>query len=128
MKIETIIENGQEYQVFTWTNGDKEYYQNSYLNRIDGPAIERTNGNKLYYQGGLLHRLGGPASEWPSGYKIYYLYGKCHRLDGPAVIWPDGREEYWIKGIRYTKQDFEDFIFQLMYCELDNLMSKEKNK
>jgi hypothetical protein len=33
----------------TYSNGDKEWYLDGRLHRIDGPAIERANGHKEWW-------------------------------------------------------------------------------
>jgi len=35
--------------IVEWANGDKFWYLNGNLHRVDGPAVERTNGVKEYW-------------------------------------------------------------------------------
>jgi len=56
------------------------------------------NGNKCWYEDGELHRLDGPAVENTDGYRVWYKNGERHRLDGPAVENTDGYKEWWIDG------------------------------
>jgi hypothetical protein len=63
-----------------------------------------TYGNKLWYQDDKLHRVDGPAIEQANGSKWWYQYGKLHRLDGPAWEGANGNKEWWIKGKLITKQ------------------------
>ena len=42
-------------------------------------------GDKFWYENDQLHRLDGPAEEYGNGDKSWYQNGQCHRLDGPAV-------------------------------------------
>ena len=39
----------QEYKVRVYANGDKSWYQNGELHRLDGPAVEYANGAKFWY-------------------------------------------------------------------------------
>jgi len=56
--------------------GDKRWYQNGKLHRLDGPAIENTDGNKYWYQNGKCHRDNGPAIEYADGTKRWYKNGE----------------------------------------------------
>jgi hypothetical protein len=38
--------------IIQYINGDKWWYLNDQLHRVDGPAIERVNGNKSWYLNG----------------------------------------------------------------------------
>lgn len=78
MKTYKIFEDGIEYDI-------KEYF----------------NGNKYWRYKGYIHRENGPAIEWSNKYKAWYKHGKCHREDGPAVIFDSGNIEYWLHGIHY---------------------------
>lgn len=51
--------------------------------------------------------------------------GKFHREDGPAWISPDGTEEYWLDAIIYSKDKFNEKIFQTRLQKLKE--SWEKN-
>ena len=51
-------------------NGNKEWYQNNKLHRLDGPAIENVDGTKEWYYHGLRHREDGPAVEYANGRKV----------------------------------------------------------
>ena len=57
-------------------NGDKEWYQDGKLHRLDGPVVECVSGDKHWYQDGELHRLDGPAVEYANGDKWWYQDGK----------------------------------------------------
>ena len=125
----TIIDTDKEEYYCEYANGDKFWYQEGKLHRLDGPAVERTDGNKLWFQNGQLHRLGGPAVEYTSGNKCWYQKGKRHRIDGPAVeqangnkVWYqedkrhredgpaveyiNGDKEWYINGKELTKEEF----------------------
>jgi hypothetical protein len=82
-------------------NGSDIWYQKGKLHRENGPAIEQPNGDKKWYQGGQLHRLDGPAIERVNGYKAWYHLGLLHRLDGPAREYSDGQKEWYQKGQRH---------------------------
>lgn len=71
----------------THDNGDKEWYSDGQLHRLDGPAIERTNGDKLWYKNGLLHNI-----------------------KGPAIIRENSDKEFYIDGIKYEEEIFYNNI------------------
>jgi hypothetical protein len=79
-----------------WENGDKFWYKEGNLHRIDGPAIELSDGSKHWYKKNKLHRINGPAIELSDGAKFWYKEGEYHRLNGPAIEYPDGRK-FWYK-------------------------------
>ena len=56
--------------------GNKQWYQNDKLHRLDGPAWEHANGDKEWWLNGVLHREDGPAVEWANGTKEWYSDGK----------------------------------------------------
>ena len=81
--------------------GTKRWYQNGFLHRLDGPAIEWKEGGKEWYVNGELHRLDGPARIWIDGTKVWFQQNILHRDDGPAVEQYFGRKktfDYWIHG------------------------------
>jgi hypothetical protein len=62
-----------------------------------GELQEHTDGDKFWYLNGKLHRIDGPAVDvW--GYKSYYINGIRHREDGPAIEFTDGTKEWWLNG------------------------------
>ena len=72
--------------------GDKFWYQDGLLHRLDGPAVEWASGRKEWYQNDKLHHLDGPAIEYANGNKEWYQDGVLHRLGGPDIEWADGIE------------------------------------
>lgn len=46
------IENVGDECILTSTCGNKEYYSNNKLHRLDGPAIELASGSKYWYYEG----------------------------------------------------------------------------
>jgi|SRR5579859_482967 len=78
--------------------GNKWWYFNKRLHRLDGPAIEYVNGTKCWYFDHLLHREDGPAIEYTNGSRCWYFYGQYHRLDGPAEDYIDGDKYWWYHG------------------------------
>lgn len=76
-------------------NGDKEWYHEGRLHRVDGPAIQYADGGTDWYQLGAFHRTDGPAIERPNGYKAWYYQNQRHRIGGPAIEWPDGSSEWY---------------------------------
>ena len=91
-----------EYTVKVYKDGNKEWYLNGQLHRLDGPAVEWASGSKLWYLNGKLHRLDGPAVERSNGTKQWWLHGKLHREDGPAAEYADGKKIWYLNGKRYV--------------------------
>ncbi len=89
-----------------YDNGDKFWYQNGKLHRIDGPAIQYSNGDKSWYKEGKKHREDGPAVVCANGDKSWYKEGKLHRLDGPAIEDYNGVKYWYIDGKEYTEAEF----------------------
>jgi hypothetical protein len=92
--------------------GNKKWYLNDRLHRVDAPACEYTNGAQSWYQNGKCHRVDGPAIEWSNGDKSWWQDGYLHRIDGPAMQY--GRENQWFyKGreIKVSSQkEFESYL------------------
>jgi hypothetical protein len=106
----------QEYTVRVY-DSHTEWYQNSELHRLDGPAVEFKDGSKTWWKNDKRHRDNGPAVEWSHGHKEWWVNGLLHRLDGPAVEYTDGRKEWWINGVNYTKTDFNAKINPKPTCD-----------
>ena len=70
--------NYETYEVRVYDNGDKFWYQNGKLHRVDGPAAEYANGDKSWWQNDKLHRVDGPAAEDANGDKRWYFEGKSY--------------------------------------------------
>ena len=96
----------ETYTVKVYTNGDRYWYQNDKLHRLDGPAVEFANGTRSWHQNGQRHRTDGPAVEYADGDRYWYQNGQRHRLDGPAVEYSDGTRSWWINGKQLTKKEF----------------------
>jgi len=45
--------NYETYEVRVYENGDKRWFQNDKLHRLDGPAIEWIDGTKWWYINGI---------------------------------------------------------------------------
>jgi hypothetical protein len=60
------------------------------------------NGGQEWYVNSQLHRLDGPAIIYPDGRQEWWVNSQLHRLDGPAIIYPDGRQEWWVNGHNIT--------------------------
>ena len=78
--------------------------KNPYYTEID------SEGNKFWYLNDKLHRVDGPAVECSSGDKYWYLNGKRHRVDGPAVEYSDGSGYWYLNGIEYTENKYNEEI------------------
>lgn len=95
----TPAHNLKDYQL-TDPFGNKYWYRDGELHRLDGPAIEYANGDQAYYLAGKLHRYNGPAFI-AKDYVEWYHRGHKHRIDGPAVECKNGSQEWWIDGKRH---------------------------
>ena len=95
----------QEYKVKVNTSGNREWYQNDKLHRLDGPAVEFANGSKYWFQNGKRHRLDGPAVEYVNGDKFWYQNGKLHREDGPACEYA-AYKRWFIEDEELTEDEF----------------------
>lgn len=107
-------------------DGNKKWYLNGVLHRLDGPAIQYKNGSRLWfvngvphreelpavvladgtlkwYINGCLHRLDGPASK-TSLSEGWYFKNRLHRIDGPALVYVDGRRYYFIDGAEFETE------------------------
>ena len=74
IKISNINEIPKNYSgIIEWSNGEKWWYLNGKLHRVDGPAVEFADGSKIWYLNGKSHRTDGPAAEYADGSKFWYL-------------------------------------------------------
>ena len=78
--------------------------KNPYYTEID------SEGNKFWYLNDKLHRVDGPAIECSNGDKHWYFNGKLHRVDGPAIEWSDGDKCWYLNGIGYTELEYNKEI------------------
>jgi hypothetical protein len=92
--------------IVEWSNGDKAWYVEGILSRLDGPAVEWSNDSKAWYVEGKYHRLDGPAVEWADGSKAWYVEHKLSRLDGPAIECADGSKYWYVEGKCMTFEQF----------------------
>ena len=65
-------------------DGNKRWYVDGKLHRLDGPAVEGSNGTKSWWVDGKPHRLDGPACEYANDDKRWYVNGK--RISGPLEL------------------------------------------
>ena len=56
-------------------DGNKFWYKDDLLHRLDGPACEYANGDMTWFKDDMLHREDGPACDW-SHSKRYALNDK----------------------------------------------------
>ena len=99
-------ENGPAY---ISDSGNKFYYIEDQLHRIDQPAIEYADGGYKFYYKGVLHRDNGPAVVMKnyngSDTELYYHYGVLHNDKGPAEK-SGNCEIYYLYGKRYKEEDW----------------------
>jgi len=76
----------------------------------DNPAVDFNNGDKWWYKEGKLHRLDGPAIEFSDGEKWWYKDGKLHRLDGPAIEWLNGLRCWCYENKEIECSSTEEFL------------------
>ena len=76
-----------------FSNGDVNWFKDTYIHREDGPALEWADGNKFWYIKGMLHRTDGPAVEWTNGYKQWWINGKRLFPEKEAILnqWWDNK-------------------------------------
>jgi len=91
------------YTVVVDDEGNKRWYHNDKLHRLDGPAIEYADGTKFWFHDDKFHRTDGPAVEWTDGSKEWYHDGKRHRTDGPAIEYVDGSKYWFLDGEELTE-------------------------
>ena len=96
------------YEAKVYPNGDKRWYLNGKLHRVDGPAIEYADGDKYWYLNGKRHREDGPAIEFANGSKFWYLDDKLHRVDGPAIEQANGSKYWYLDGKELTEAEFNE--------------------
>jgi len=75
----------------------------------NNPAFEYTNGDKLWYKEGKLHRLDGPAIEYSNGFKLWFKEGKRHRDDGPACEYEIGNVNWYYEDKEIKCKSTEEF-------------------
>ncbi len=63
-------------------------------------------GNKRWFLNDKIHRVNKPAIEYSSGTKCWYLNNKLHRSDGPAVEFKDGDKEWILDGVNLTEEEY----------------------
>ena len=86
------------------------------------PVLKRNErGDKKWYLDGKLHRLDGPAMETAEGSKHWYINGERHRLDGPAIEYADGRKEWWINDKELTEDEYNRHPAVLLYKQKQQL-------
>ena len=78
-KTKTVIEDGKEYEVRIYNDGDifwklngKDHFLNKRSHREKGPAMLAVDGYKAWRQNDLFHRLNGPAVITSYGGKKYW--------------------------------------------------------
>jgi hypothetical protein len=98
------------YTVKVNDNGDKHWYLDGKLHRIDGPAAEYADGTKHWYLDDKLHRVDGPALEYADGSKEWWRDNKCHRIDGPAIEWADGSKSWYVDGKELTHSQWIEAV------------------
>ena len=68
------------------------------------------DGNKHYFLNDILHRVDGPAVECADGDKEWYLNGSRHRVEEPAVEWADGDKSWYLNGKNYTEDQYNNYM------------------
>jgi len=79
-------------------------------------------GDKYWYLNGKLHRLNSPAWEGSNGTKLWYKEGNLHRVDGAAVENSDGTREWWIDNKRIFCNTNEEFKLLVDIMKLKGLI------
>ncbi len=111
------------------SNGEKYWYIDGELHRVNGPAIDNANG-RFWFINGHYHRDGDPAIESANGSKFWYKHGKLHREDGPACEYHNGFDNSWhLNGIKYNSEsDWKSAlnpVKELSVAEISELLGYE---
>ena len=83
--------------------GDKEWWLNGKLHRVDGPAIVCANGSKHWFLNGKVHRPDGPATEYADGAKVWVLNDKRHK---PIEVFKAATHEQKIHMLCFYASEF----------------------
>ena len=67
----------------------------------DGMHVD-THGNKAWYKDGKLHRVDGHAQEWEDGEKRWYLNGKIYSFDDWLKATPVSDEDKLFLKLKWT--------------------------
>ena len=86
--------------------------------------IQDEPGERRWYQNDLLHRLDGPAVERSNGGRGWWLNGQPHRTDGPAFEMANGTREWWLNGVEYTEEEYNTEM-RLRRCGLSTKVPYE---
>jgi hypothetical protein len=79
-------------------------------------------GDKTWWLNGRLHRVDGPAIEFGDGTKSWFWHGRYHRVDGPAVEFISGGKQWWLDNNIYTFDDW--FEVNNLISEEEKVMLK----
>ncbi len=90
--------------------GNKTWWKDNQVHRINGPAIEYTNGDKHWYLNDKRHREDGPAIQCMDGFQAWYYKGLLHRAIGPAIIFSNGFKQYWLNGNQMANSKHESIL------------------
>jgi len=75
----------------------------------NGLVIEE--GTRRWYQNGFLHREDGPALEYVGGDRFWYQNGELHREDAPAIEYSNGAYSWHLNNRRYSFEEYVDQIY-----------------
>ena len=118
-----ILEQPQidEFGTEIWRNKDGKLHRDD-----DLPAMTYENGNKYWYKNDKLHRLNGPAYEESSGYKKYYIEGTELTEDefNESKDWEQFEPED--DGSNLTQDEFDIYLDGLSKDELDEYYNKKR--
>lgn len=64
----------------------------------------------MYVRHGIIHRKTETAFVSDTFQRSWLEYGKNHRIGGPAIINTFDCEFYYIRGVEYTKEEYESKI------------------
>jgi hypothetical protein len=83
--------------------GNKHWYLNDQLHRVDGHAIELSNGTKLWFLNGKQHRVDGPAFERVNGTKKWWLNDQLvySKHQNNIHLFPNLSESFKLSIVKY---------------------------
>jgi hypothetical protein len=68
-------------------------------------------GNRRWFKDGQLHRVDGPAIEYINGARAWFQHDHLHRLNGPAVELANGQKNWYLNDVEYTEDQFRLMAF-----------------
>jgi hypothetical protein len=91
------------------------------MRAIKNGLITDSYGDRYWYLNDKVHRVDGPAVEYANGDRFWCLNDKVHRVDGPAIEFATGAKEWCLNDTRYS---FEEYIVKANWSDEQIIMWK----